>query len=228
MGPLVSVIVPVRNGQRYLEEALESVAAQDYAPVEIVVSDDGSEDESPRIAARYATRLIRRRARGGVAAARNEAIRAARGTVLACLDQDDWWEPSLLRAHVDALSARRDALSVVWERVYVEPGCQVPSWFGRPELLARPHPAFVPSGVAFTVETFRRVGSFDERFLYSSDLDWFARARAAGVPVHITPRVLLHRRLHDENESRHARVRLEMVMAVHRSLVARHRREDSP
>jgi glycosyltransferase involved in cell wall biosynthesis len=228
VGPLVSVIVPVRNGQRYLEEALESVAAQDYAPVEIVVCDDGSEDESPRIAARYASRLIRRQARGGVAAARNEAIQAARGSILACLDQDDRWEPALLRAHVHALSTRSDALSVVWERVYVEPGCRTPSWFGRPELLAHPHPAFVPSGVAFTVETFRHVGPFDEQFLYSSDLDWFARARAAGAPVHITPQVLLHRRLHDENESRHARVRLEMVMAVHGSLVARHRREGSP
>ena len=62
MRPLVSVIVPVWNGQRYLEEALESVAAQDYDPIEVVVVDDGSRDDSARIAALYATRVIRREA----------------------------------------------------------------------------------------------------------------------------------------------------------------------
>ena len=227
MRPLVSVIVPVWNGQRYLEEALESVAAQDYDPIEVVVVDDGSRDDSARIAALYATRVIRREAQGGAATARNQAIRAARGTILAYLDQDDRWEPSTLRTHVDVLSTRPDAISVVWERVYVEPRCQVPSWFGRPEVLAQPHPAFVPSGVALAVETFHRVGPFDERFLHASDLDWFARARAARVAVHVTPRVLLHRRIHDENDSRHVRARWEMVMAVH-GTIARRRRGDAP
>src|SRR5262249_51978388 len=140
--PLVSVIVPVWNGRRYLEEALESVATQDYHPVEMVVVDDGSEDDSAHIAARYATRLIRRPAQGGVAVARNEAIRAARGAILACLDQDDRWEPSTLRTHVRVLSTYPEAISVVWERLYVEPGCQTPSWLGRPELLAHAHAAF--------------------------------------------------------------------------------------
>jgi glycosyltransferase involved in cell wall biosynthesis len=191
-----------------------------------VVVDDGSQDDSARIAARYATRLIRRPARGGVAVARNEAIRAARGAILACLDQDDHWETSTLRTHVHVLSMRSEAISVVWERVYVEPGCRTPSWVGRPELFAHPHPAFVPSGVAFAAETFRRVGPFDERFLHASDLDWFARARVAGVPVHVTPQVLLHRRIHEENDSRHARARWEMVTVVH-GTVARRRGESS-
>ena len=227
MTPLVSIIVPTWNGRRYLEDALRSIAVQCYEPTEIIVVDDASTDDSADIAGRYATRLIRRPIRGGVAAARNHGVSAAHGQVLAFLDQDDRWEPSTLRTHVDALSAHPEAISVVHERLYVEPGCDTPSWLGRQELLARPHAAFVPSGVAFTIETFRRIGPFDERFLHASDLDWFARARFARVPVHVTPRVLLHRRIHDANDSRHLRARRELVMTVHAAL-SRSRESDAP
>ncbi|HEX5852076.1 MAG TPA: glycosyltransferase, partial [Solirubrobacteraceae bacterium] len=87
--PSVSVIVPVYMGERFLADALDSVAAQTYAPLETIVVDDGSPDRSAEIAAgRPGVRLIRQKNQG-VAAARNAGLAAARGELLAFLDQDD-------------------------------------------------------------------------------------------------------------------------------------------
>ena len=89
-GPLVSVIVPVHNGARFLAAALDSVAAQDYGSMEILVVDDGSSDNSAEIAASYRVRLLQQPNRG-VAEARNAGVAESSGELLAFLDQDDLW-----------------------------------------------------------------------------------------------------------------------------------------
>ncbi|GAB6164122.1 hypothetical protein JCM19992_01220 [Thermostilla marina] len=99
--PLVSVVVPVFNGSPFLRKALESVLEQTYRPIEIVVVDDGSQDDSAAIAASYGppVRVIRQ-PNYGVGAARNRAILHARGEIVAFLDQDDWWLPAKLEKQV--------------------------------------------------------------------------------------------------------------------------------
>lgn len=90
--PLVSVVVPVYNGAKYLRDACDSVLSQTYHPLELILVDDGSTDDSPRIIASYGDRVVSiRQDNGGVSAARNAGIQAARGVFLAFLDQDDWW-----------------------------------------------------------------------------------------------------------------------------------------
>jgi glycosyltransferase involved in cell wall biosynthesis len=106
MNPLASVIVPVYNGARFLRAALDSVLAQTYRPVEIVVVDDGSTDVSPGVIASYGDRVRSlRQANSGVAAARNAGIRAASGELIALLDQDDWWLPGKMAAQVERFAA---------------------------------------------------------------------------------------------------------------------------
>lgn len=97
--PLVSVIIPAFNAERTLGEAISSALMQTYAPLEIVVVDDGSTDRTAQIMAGYGP-LIRAvsQPRGGVSAARNAGIRAARGAMIALLDADD----VLLPPHVEA------------------------------------------------------------------------------------------------------------------------------
>jgi len=91
--PLVSVIIPVHNGARFLEHTLQSVLRQTYAPIEIVAVDDGSSDDSCEVIRRTApsARLIRQ-VNHGVGVARNRGILEARGEFICFLDQDDWWE----------------------------------------------------------------------------------------------------------------------------------------
>src|SRR5215212_2480245 len=79
----VSVIVPVRDGERYLAEALESILRQSTTPGEVVVVDDGSTDATPAVLERYAARVrVVRQSAAGVAVALNHGIAVAHGTLL--------------------------------------------------------------------------------------------------------------------------------------------------
>jgi hypothetical protein len=100
--PTVSVLVPVHDGEAFLGEALESALAQEHAPHELIVVDDGSADASAEIAAAYGARVIRQ-ANAGTAAAVNAARAAARGELLALLDADDRWPAGKLSRQIEAL-----------------------------------------------------------------------------------------------------------------------------
>lgn len=105
--PLVSVVLPVYDGEMTLEDAVRSVLAQTYAPVELVVVDDGSRDGSLALARSLsgpAVRVVPCR-NGGVGRARNVGIAAARGDLVAFLDHDDALTPSSVEARVPTLLA---------------------------------------------------------------------------------------------------------------------------
>ncbi|HKI34885.1 MAG TPA: glycosyltransferase family A protein [Gemmataceae bacterium] len=104
--PLVSAIIPVYNGEKYLRKSIESVLAQSYDPIELIVVDDGSSDGSAELASScdWGLRLIRQ-PNGGVAAARNTGIGAAHGDLIAFLDQDDWWLPQKVDRQVECFRA---------------------------------------------------------------------------------------------------------------------------
>lgn len=89
------------NGARYIAAALESVYAQTYAPLEIIVVDDGSIDGSADVARAHGASMVLRQENQGPAAARNAALREANGTLVAFLDSDDIWLPQKLRLQVD-------------------------------------------------------------------------------------------------------------------------------
>jgi glycosyltransferase involved in cell wall biosynthesis len=90
--PLVSCIVPVFNGERYLREALDSILAQTYGPIEIIVADDGSTDETAALVADYGDQMrYLFQPNAGTAAACNLGITAAQGDFVAFLAADDLW-----------------------------------------------------------------------------------------------------------------------------------------
>lgn len=99
--PLVSVVIPVYNGEAFVAQAIESVLAQTWPNVELIVINDGSTDRSAEVIARYGDRLVLvEQANQGVAAARNAGMSRARGQFIALLDQDDWWRPEKLARQV--------------------------------------------------------------------------------------------------------------------------------
>lgn len=110
---LVSIVLPVYNGQAYLRQAVESVLSQKHAPLELIAIDDGSTDGSAAILAGYGDRIVViRQENSGVAAARNAGIERARGEFVAFLDQDDWWLPEKIARQV-ALFQRNERLGLV-------------------------------------------------------------------------------------------------------------------
>ncbi len=105
MGDLVSVIVPSYNRARLLPRAINSVLAQTHGNLELIVVDDGSDDDTPAVLARYGGRLTAvRQARQGAAQARNRGLAEARGEFIAFLDSDDWWAPAKLADQLRALA----------------------------------------------------------------------------------------------------------------------------
>src|SRR5215469_8702991 len=103
---LVSVVMPVFNGEAFLRQAIESVLGQTYRPIELIAVDDGSTDGSGDILARFGSQIrVVRQANAGVSAARNTGIGHAQGDYIAFLDQDDWWLPEKVSRQVELLEA---------------------------------------------------------------------------------------------------------------------------
>ena len=103
---LVSVIMPAYNAEKYIAQAIRSVLEQEV-PLELLVIDDHSSDNTPEIAGQYAdgqrVKLIRNEKNLGVAESRNTGIRCARGKYVAFLDADDWWSSEKLKIQCQKL-----------------------------------------------------------------------------------------------------------------------------
>lgn len=115
---LVSVVIPVCNGQRFIGRTLDSVFSQTYQPLEIIVVDDGSTDQTCAIVKAAATRnsCIRffPRSHYGLSATRNFAIAQARGSLIAPLDADDLWHPEKLALQATAMRSAPSGAGVVY------------------------------------------------------------------------------------------------------------------
>jgi glycosyltransferase involved in cell wall biosynthesis len=177
----LSVIIAVRDGERRLPRAIQSVLGAEGL-LEIVVVDDGSTDASAEVAASFGepVRVVRQPARG-VATARNAGVVASRGSIIAFVDDDDEW----LAGSVDP---RRALLAV--EPNAIALGQTVLVQQETPFVLQSLCAALIPRAV------WEYVGPVDETLRVGEDLAWFLAARDAGVPIRTVPDVVLryHRR----------------------------------
>src|SRR5687768_5324540 len=119
----VSVVMPVRNRERYVVEALDSILGQSTPPGEVVVVDDGSTDDTPRLLRAYGDRLrVVRQEPMGVPAAVNRGVATATGELLAFLDSDDVFTPTSLECRLTRLTAADRPEAVVGKMVqFVSP-----------------------------------------------------------------------------------------------------------
>jgi glycosyltransferase involved in cell wall biosynthesis len=115
---LVSVVIPVHNGERFISRTLASALAQTYAHLEFIIVDDGSTDQTASLAATAAARDSRirlfRTPNSGVAAARNFGISQARGTLIALLDADDLWHPEKIAHQVEVMQMSSPNVGLVY------------------------------------------------------------------------------------------------------------------
>lgn len=223
--PLVSAIIPVYNGACYVAQAIESVRQQTYAPVEIIVVDDGSTDESSAIVQAFAEVRLIRQENAGVGAARNTGIAAARGEFLAFLDQDDRWLPEKLTTQIAYhLAHPHLGYTYTGQQFFLEEGFARPSWV-RPEWLTTPQPGQIPSTLVVRPWAFAQIGLFDPMYLTGSDSDWAFRAKDAGIPMAILPDLLMLRRVHSENGSAATATLARELLSAARQSVLRQRQQ---
>jgi glycosyltransferase involved in cell wall biosynthesis len=215
----ISVIIPAFNAVRFIAEALQSVAEQTVAPNEVIVVDDGSTDGTGALAAGFHGVSLITTPNRGVSAARNTAVEAASGDVLAFLDADDTWVATKLELQRDALERERD-LGMAFCHLLFRLEGSAPRWM-RSVDLENPTAALIPSAWMIRSDVWRRVGPLDETLRSSEDVDWIARAQDMGITKTILPEVLLYRRVHDANLSENV-VQQTLITAL-RSSVARKR-----
>lgn len=194
---LVSVIIPAFNAERYIGQALESVGSQTYRNWEIIVVNDGGTDGTSRIVTEFAqrtpqpVRLLEHEQNSGLSAARNTAMRAARGEFIAFLDADDYWLPDHLESVCAVMASGRGDLAYAEGIVFRD----LPS--GKIELLPIgtievTNPAadlfrrgyINPSGAAITRQLMEKVGNFGPKLV--EDLDYWIRAAALGFQIAAT------------------------------------------
>ena len=199
--PRVSVILAVRDGDRFLGEAMDSVEGQDYRDRELIVIDDGSTDGTRALAEARGGAIYVRQEHGGIASARNRGIGLARGELIAFMSHDDLWEPRKLRVQVGLLDEDPGLdLVVTRMRLFLEPGCARPAG-SRREWFERDQEGWVPETMLARRPVFERVGLFDPTYVVGEDTDWFARARDAGLRSAVVPEALVRKRIHDRNAS---------------------------
>ena len=192
---LVSVVIPVYNGERFLRESLESVFAQTYQDYEIVCVDDGSKDASLAILNEYRDRIkVVQQANTGQAGARNAGAKTGIGKYLAFLDQDDRWYPQKLERQVALLEANPEAVMVHCDKDWIDETGHVTQ---RSVVSATRRsvqkgltmtrlvgwdPCIYPSTMLIRRVAFDRVGGFDpELGGYGEDIDLMLRLRQEGL-----------------------------------------------
>ena len=216
----VSVILPVRNGERYIAEALASLFGQTRPPTEVIVVDDGSTDRSAEIAGGFPVQLIRIDATG-VSAARNAGLAAADGDLIAFIDHDDIWEPLKLERQIRFLDEHPGVgFATCWLRVVVEAGTDRPSWV-EDEYMTAGLPGMCPGVLLVRREVIDRVGGFDTNLALGEDADWVLRAADAGVRRAAVDEVLLRYRIHGANTTVRKPVTAPVVFNVLRMALAR-------
>jgi glycosyltransferase involved in cell wall biosynthesis len=197
--PLVSVIIPVFNGEKYIGEAVESVLSQSYSPLELIVVDDGSTDGSASMVQKYDRVRYIYQLNSGVAVARNTGIAAASGEFIAFLDADDLWPPQKLEIQTGYLQKHPSGMYTISKiNNFIEPGCNVDPQKLQ-SILENDQRGLATIVARKTV--FDLIGGFNPRYQVGEDFEWFTRAKEAGIPMVILPEVLLQRRIHNSNIS---------------------------
>jgi len=221
----ISVIVPIFNGALYIYEAIKSILSQEIDNLEILVIDDGSTDNfekhldcfgDPRL-------QIIKQFNSGAAEARNNGIRRARGEFIAFLDADDIWAPNKLKIQLEQIRSCKDV-----NMVY----CHVKEFYdesiiGYNEFQkgVKTFKGYSPIALLISKKDFLRVGYFQSKWKVAEFLDWYDRAKSAGLSEIMLPDVLAFRRIHSGNIGRMNRPNANQYLAVLKESLDRKRNQ---
>jgi glycosyltransferase involved in cell wall biosynthesis len=227
--PTISVMIGVFNAEPYLGEAISSVLAQDYEPLELIVVDDGSDDGSADVARSFPEVRYVFQENAGNGAARNRAVEEASGELFAFLDADDRFTPGKLKLQKATLDAD-PGLDMVFGHVqeFLSPELDEATRQALRPPAPEPMPWTAPNLMLIRRESFERVGPFSSTLRVGVTVDWFARASEAGLRYMILPDVVLERRLHTQNNGLRERDSRSQYLQVIRAAMLRRREQGSP
>lgn len=200
---LVSCVIPVFNGERFLGEAIESVLAQSYSDIEIIIVDDGSTDGTKYVVGRFGDRATYvHQQNAGPSSARNRGIERASGEFVALLDSDDLWHPEKTALQLAQFDARADLavcsthMQNFWSKEVEHEVATLQD--GR---LTEIQPSLGSSFMARR-SVFQSIGLLNTELKHRDVQEFVLRAVDHGLGVETLPDVLVKRRIHDANLSR--------------------------
>jgi GT2 family glycosyltransferase len=196
--PLISVIIPVKNGARFVADAIGSIQRQAYPNLEIIVVDDGSTDGlAAAIASLNVDVRLFPQENLGPAEARNVGIRNAAAEFLAFLDVDDVWPEDRLTVMLDRLLSAPETGVVhgYSQLARLDPVSGAYRYVGNPR---ESFPYYIGAGL-YRRSAFEAVGLFDRKLRFGEDTDWFSRAEHIGLPMEKLDLVTLLVRRHEQN-----------------------------
>ncbi|WNZ46986.1 glycosyltransferase [Leptolyngbya boryana CZ1] len=199
--PLVSVIIPVYNGEHFLAEAIQNLKRQHYPQLEIIVIDDGSTDKTAEIAAQFHAdiRYIYQ-SNQGPAAARNHGINLAQGEVITFLDVDDLWADQVLIEFTSYLIAHPEVEIVqgLIQQMQLDP-TRTDRYADAFKPIFEPYQFINLGSAIYRKSVFDKVGLFDPELRDNEDTDWFMRAWEQNIHKVVMPKVMLFYRQHGRN-----------------------------
>ena len=187
--PLVSVILPTFNRAWTLKDAIDSVLFQDYPNIELIIIDDGSEDNTQELLCAYKNKImVLTQKNSGVSAARNAGIKTSRGEFIALLDSDDAWDKRKISCQVGFFKQNPEALICQTEEIWIRNGKRV-----NPKAKHKKPSGMIfepslnlclvsPSAVMMRKELFEIKGYFNEDFTVCEDYDLWLRVSST-LPV---------------------------------------------
>ncbi len=197
----VSVIIIVKNGERFLASAIDSVLRQDYGLYEIIIVDGHSTDSTAKIARSYPDIRYIQQKNSGVSEAYNLGIECANSELISFLSHDDLWTFDKLTSQVTYMTQHPEVhYTIAMVKFFLEPGVVPPAGF-RKELLEGTHVGRIMETLVARKSVFEQVGKFDTGLNTAEDVDWYSRANDLKIPMAVIPNVLLHKRIHDRNIS---------------------------
>jgi glycosyltransferase involved in cell wall biosynthesis len=203
--PLVSIVIPAYNQAGFLEEAISSVLAQDYPRIELIVLDDGSSDDTPRVLERFRGRCrCERHANMGQAATLNKGWGMARGEILSYLSADDLLLPGAVTTATRELEHHPGVVLTYCDFNLIDPASKFIRRVARRDydfqtlavdLVCLPGP-----GAFFRTAAYRAAGSWNPALRQIPDFEFYVRLALQGPFLRI-PQVRAAYRVHDESQS---------------------------
>lgn len=219
--PLVSVIVAVKNGERFIRESLQSVYDQNYPAIEVIVVDGRSTDNTLSIVNEFEHHKIIHQEEAGISDAYNIGIKAAKADYVSFISSDDIWMRDKLITQISYLMNHHEVMFTnSYIKYFLDSGSEIPYGF-RKKLFDGVHPARIMENFVAKKKVFECVGYFKKDLSTAEDVDWFSRAHHLNIPSHVIPKVLLKKRIHNRNTSMNVLVNNKNLLKVLRSSVHR-------